>query len=147
MSERDKARKLADSLDLMALGSSFITVKGVDVLHAAAARLKDQAETIERLEAKYDELKEINHITVRDGNRELKRLQSIVDKLSKTADGVPVVLGIKVYQRDATGFVQGYDVGQNRARDDSSRPSEAYLVFNQNCYSTREAAEAGKDGD
>ncbi len=49
MSERDEARKLADSLDLMALGSSFITVGGVNVLHAVAARLKDQAEEIERL--------------------------------------------------------------------------------------------------
>ncbi len=58
---------------------------------------------IERLQAKYDELKEINHITVRDGNRELKRLEADIqyalDRLSCEADQGP---GLRVLIDEAT---------------------------------------------
>ncbi len=70
--------------------------------------------------------------------------EAIVAKLPKTADGVPIVPGMKVYQTDPTGYVQGYDVGVNQAADDSSWPSPAYLTYSQ-CYSTREAAEAAAE--
>ena len=72
--------------------------------------------------------------------KEIDRLQAIVDELETTADNVPVVRGMKVYQYDPCGYLQSYDVGRNSAMDDSSMPSPAYLVFNL-CYSTREEAE------
>lgn len=69
------------------------------------------------------------------------RLRAIVDKLPKTADGVPVVPGMKVYCQDPTGYIQGYDVGANSAMTDSSIPSPGYLQYNWFCYSTHEACE------
>jgi len=74
--------------------------------------------------------------------KKAESLQAVVDKLPKTADGVAVVPGMKVYQFDPTGYLQSYDVGTNQARDDSSHPSPAYLVFNHACYSTEAAARA-----
>ena len=74
---------------------------------------------------------------------ELERLRAIVANVDKTADRVPVVRGMKVYQRTPAGDIGSYDVGANSAMDDSSCPSSAYLVYCR-CYSTREAAEAEK---
>ncbi len=69
---------------------------------------------------------------------ERDRLQTIVDKLPKTADGVPVVPGIKVWHRDYLGVVTE-EAGVWKP------PFPGLLVC---CYSTREAAEAAaKDKD
>ena len=85
--------------------------------------------------------------------KEIKRLlaervadKATIAKLPHTADGVAVVSGIKVYERDPTGYIQGYDVGTNMASDDSSCPSGAYLMYSH-CYSTREAAEEERQDD
>lgn len=73
---------------------------------------------------------------------ENKRLQAIVDKLPKTADGVPVAPGDKVYRageytsaqltiaRDLPEYNGGWQDGRVRI---------------ENCYSTREAAQAALD--
>ncbi len=74
----------------------------------------------------------------------VKSLQAEVDKFPKTADDVPVVPGMKVYRFDPAGYLQGYDVGTNKASDDSSLPSPVYLMFNHNCYSTEAAARAAR---
>lgn len=74
---------------------------------------------------------------------EILRLRAIVDKLNETADHVKVVPGMKVYRADPTGYIQGYDVGTNRATDDSSVPCLTHLIYSQ-CYSTREVAEAAQ---
>ncbi len=76
---------------------------------------------------------------------EIESLQAEVDKFPKTADDVPVVPGMKVYRFDPAGYLQGYDVGTNKASDDSSLPSPVYLMFNHNCYSTEAAARAGAE--
>ena len=66
---------------------------------------------------------------------ELERLRAIVDKLPKTADGVPVVPGL-----DNVWVKNGPNV----------RPSESMTTWRllqvrrSYCYSTREAAEAAK---
>jgi hypothetical protein len=98
---------------------------------------REQAEEIARLEDLFA-----------DSKKRIVVLQDIVDKLPQTADGVPVVPGMKVYAKDPTGYIQGYDVGTNSARTDSSIPEPTYLQYNWHCYSTREAAEAaGKDSN
>ncbi len=73
---------------------------------------------------------------------EIEQLRAIVGEMEKTADGVRVVRGMKVYSYDPVGYLQGYDVGGHSAMSDSSIPSPAYLLFSHNCYSTPEAAEA-----
>ena len=70
----------------------------------------------------------------------IAELEAIVEKLPKTADGVPVAPGMKVYDKD----FQGYDVTGLRAMDDSSMPSDAYLSWPR-VYSTLAAAEAAKE--
>ena len=72
----------------------------------------------------------------------VKELEAVVETLPVTADGVPVVPGMKVYDKD----LQGYDVVGLSARDDSSMPSDAYLTWRL-CFATlTAAAEAAKDG-
>ena len=70
---------------------------------------------------------------------EIERLRAIVDKLPKTADGVPLVPGMEVW--DLTAPPQG----------PLSTPVRIVTVFSnewyEHRYSTRKAAEsAGKDG-
>ena len=81
----------------------------------------------------------------REQAEEIERLRAIVEKLPQTADGMPVVPGMKVYQEDPSGCLQSYDVGGNSARTDDSIPTAAYLVFNHRCYSSLEAAEAARE--
>jgi hypothetical protein len=68
---------------------------------------------------------------------EIERLRAIVDQLPKTADGVPMLPGSKVWTW----------LGQNRAVREIDityvRPKGVY----KHCYSSREAAEAAKGGD
>lgn len=87
---------------------------------------------------------ELSRARMAEAADEIEGQQAIVAKLDKTGDGVPVVRGMKVYQRTPAGDIGSYDVGTNSARDDSSCPSPAYLVFAL-CYSTREAAEAAAE--
>lgn len=70
---------------------------------------------------------------------EIERLRAIVERLPKTADGVPVTPGMAYWfeYMDTPG-----EFGQLHA-------SEIYncngdVVFNTYCYSTREAAEAAR---
>jgi len=61
---------------------------------------------------------------------EVHRLQAIVDKLPKTADGVPVVPGDIAYTTDGRSM-----------RINTS--ASGHVI--SDCYSTREAAEAAKE--
>ena len=80
-----------------------------------------------------------------EGERE--RLQAIVDKLPKTADGVPAVPGMRVFRHvwPTTLGEQVLEVdGQNRVRLDG----QPYMYDAGDVSSTREAAEApGVDDD
>ena len=76
---------------------------------------------------------------------ECEQLRATVGEMEKTADGVLVVRGMKVYQFDPVGYLQSYDVGGHSAMDDSSMPSPAYLIFNHSCYSTPEVARAAAE--
>lgn len=77
---------------------------------------------------------------------EIRRLQAIVAKLPKTADGVPVVPGMEVHELYPSGelfrlevwwagiHAYGFRFGQHNTQYDY-----------RNCYSTREAAGAAGD--
>ena len=77
------------------------------------------------------------------------RLRAIVDKLPKTADGVPVVPGMEVWAKKnpSDSTVQSFIVCQDSvwaSRFGGMSRAGAWLI--SKCYSTREAAEAaGKD--
>ncbi|MFA5056536.1 MAG: hypothetical protein WC485_00345 [Opitutaceae bacterium] len=74
---------------------------------------------------------------------EIRRLREIVERLPKTADGVPIIRGNKYYYVDPTGYVQSLDYGAVYFRTDSSIPDIVYSS-GERTYSTREAAEAAK---
>jgi hypothetical protein len=87
---------------------------------------------------------------------EIQRLRDIIDKLPKTADGVPVVPGMKVYVPAAVAGYWGQKPGKAVEFMVDWIHSEAmpiHLVFIQGqtyqilasrCYSTRQAAEEAK---
>ena len=82
--------------------------------------------------------------------REIARLQAIVDRLPKTADGVPVMPGDDVWVGPSSPhccFVNGIMPG-DVVRLDFHGHSYATVVGKKDTYSTREAAEAagGNDG-
>ena len=60
-----------------------------------------------------------------------------------TKDGKPYGNGSKVFYIDATGYIQGLDVGLC-FRTDSSVPSQVYHPYP--VYSSHEAAEVAKEG-
>jgi hypothetical protein len=66
---------------------------------------------------------------------ERDRLQAIVDRLPKTADGVPVVPGQFIYASD------GKAVMMLRYAENDGR-----MAYPEVCYSTREAAVAAREG-
>ena len=65
--------------------------------------------------------------------RECERLQTIVDRLPKTADGVPVVPGQFIYSSDGRAMMM-LTYAQH----------EGHMAYPDVCYSTREAAEAAR---
>ena len=100
----------------------------------------DEAEAkIERLRADYQEAHRVQEHRHAD---EIERLRAIVDKLPKTADGVPVVPGMKLF------FLCPFE---NRITSDQvfqDRPEVGGMTIEvSNCYSTREAAEAAGGDD
>ena len=82
---------------------------------------------------------------------QLARLQAIVDKLPKTADGVPVVPGMRLYPLhpiDLEAHIEDYGTVTVALWDENSGVHliHGYDSFRVgNCYSTKEAAEAGED--
>lgn len=76
---------------------------------------------------------------------EVSRLQAIVDKVPKTADGVPLAI-----DTDGTMVVWGQD-GRHMRATVSASDADGFAEYElSECYSTREAAEAAakrKDGD
>lgn len=65
---------------------------------------------------------------------EIERLQAIVDRLPKTADGSPILPGQVVYHRDRRGKI----------RPETMVLASPFPHLLKCCYSTREAAEAAK---
>lgn len=75
----------------------------------------------------------------------MEELEAVVDEYPKTADGIRIVRGMKVYAFDPGGdYLQGYDVHGMSLYDDSSYPSRSYIPF-VSCYSSREAAEQARE--
>lgn len=76
---------------------------------------------------------------------EIKRLQAIVAKLPKTADGVPVVPGIDVWvthqERHEPYKCTVFAVGNTALKVEVSETHKRTWVWQSACYSTREAAE------
>lgn len=73
---------------------------------------------------------------------EIARLRAIVDKLPKTADGVPVVPWMRLFVPEFEGGVSEISVvGTWEKRSTSSLPLPVYHG-ERACYSTRSAAEA-----
>ena len=79
---------------------------------------------------------------------ELERLRAIVDKLPRTADGVPVVPGMEVYYPIRSGTRQG-EILQQWVNDslDVTPCRSTNRVAIYSWYSTREAAEAAGGDD
>ena len=81
--------------------------------------------------------------------QDIKRLQAIVDKLPKTADGVPVVPDDLVYYLNANNTITECNV-QWRSEDGrywACRGIQGPPFRVEKCYSTRKAAEAGGDSE
>ena len=77
-----------------------------------------------------------------DAAVEIGRLRAIVDKLPKTANGVPVVPGMKLWDANVSLAPYGpIDVVMAGNDGDYYQPHEWDW---DNCYSTKEAAEAAK---
>lgn len=92
---------------------------------------------------------------------ELDRLHAIVERLPKTADGVPVVPGMKVYAIGRHGDIEFFIVASSHQWDrmnqlmasdytafavnESGEPIRSFSADVDCCYSTREAALAAKD--
>lgn len=82
--------------------------------------------------------------------RQIAALKAIVDKLPRTADGVPITPGMEVWQIDPSGFINA-PPGSDSS-DQNPRPWSCKFKMEGNCfwvvslpvYSTREAAEAAK---
>lgn len=78
--------------------------------------------------------------------QEIARLRSIVDKLPKTADGVPVVPGMELFFSDHSGNGSVAEcrtcfAWEKRKHTNSAGPYPEY-VQERTCFTTREAAEA-----
>jgi hypothetical protein len=71
---------------------------------------------------------------------EVDRLKAIIDRFPKTMDGVVITPGMKVYDVQPGGYIQGVDVKYFEAQTDASIPEPVYYL--PGCYSTHEAAEA-----
>ena len=121
----------------------------IEVLEAAIEKLEAEVERLKRLTATYvaDAGANIDKLEA-----EVERLQAIVDKLPKTADGVPVVPGMNCYFRShPLGMIHKdagiVSVGRSRdgesyevfLRDDNG--DEWWAILPEEVFSTREAAE------
>jgi len=73
-----------------------------------------------------------------DAADEIERLQAIIDKLPKTADGVPVVPGMTVYYRGMGGVVQT----TNEMCVNAIKAANGFILNPSGCYSTQVAADA-----
>lgn len=80
---------------------------------------------------------------LRVARTEIARLQGIVDKLPKTADGVPMVLG-ETYYVSPGGWAITIAVLEDKWVKPRERIDRCLWWTPQDCYSTREAAEAAK---
>ena len=85
---------------------------------------------------------------IREAVAELERLQAIVDRLPKTADGVPMALGQTVFTLRSDGVIRGRQVIE--ITDDWIGVQVGALVGTRGSarpeiiYSTREAAEKAR---
>jgi hypothetical protein len=87
----------------------------------------------------------------------IAELEAVVDKLPKTADGVPVTCGDTVYcwaggEASPDEAVYPLEVQQSRGillvgRLGGYRSISNYQALDSRCYSTRAAAEAAKGGE
>jgi hypothetical protein len=77
--------------------------------------------------------------------KRIERLQAIVNRLPKTADGVPITLGDDLWSNDSRGTFE-WCVTEIHTHDVCGKFHGAPCVFEQygNCYSTREAAEKAR---
>ena len=87
------------------------------------------------------------HDTLPCAKKEIERLQAVVDKLPKTADGVPAVLGMTLYYLHGCGgihsdVIAGFTIC---SADPESSIWQGGEMDAEDCYSTREAAEKGGD--
>ena len=75
----------------------------------------------------------------------VNEMQAVVARLPKTADGVPVEEGMKVFRMDRFDVCRRYEIGGPMIFRDMSRVLYAVSTF----YSTEEAAKAAslKDGE
>lgn len=145
-------------------GTGFTCAAGIGTCSVCTAR------RIERLVANINRLQD----TVRQAKRRADRLQAVVDKVERTADGVPIVIGMTVWVRADCCPAEELEPLRHRVdepvrmfvtyigsdeNDEHSpgvggtlqtpdgRPTNAVdLVDVGDCYSTKEAAEA-KGGD
>jgi len=107
---------------------------------------------IERLRAQHRHCEHCGGTWLDDGVnagcycREIERLRAIVDRLPKTADGMPITPGMKVwFQRSRN---HGWEVTAELVGGywDTFKDWHCIDFDGQRCFSTREAAEAARAG-
>ena len=83
---------------------------------------------------------------------EIERLQAIVKKLPKTADGVQISFGDELYCIDSQTQWTGYFTVRGAILEHVDRNEEWLIItdcdherWSTDCYSTREAAEKARD--
>ena len=102
--------------------------------------------SVEELEAWVDEAASFRYgAGMKEFARRLAAMQSIVERLPKTAEGVVVLPGDTLYKPHHDGYVEEYSVGRSwEKQDTTSRPLPAY-VYERWCYSSWEAAQAARN--
>ncbi len=79
--------------------------------------------------------------------RSYRQLRNIVDKLPETADGVPIVPGMRVFYCGQCGITDTCAVAVEETRIRGTGYGERYLghiISADQCYSTREAESRGR---
>lgn len=105
-------------------------------------RLRDLADRNETARWQEDEYSAIDEL--REAAAEIERLQAIVSRLPRTADGMPIAPGMKLWTvfdgSDVTvnWFCRGHGTGVWLMDTDRGNRTES------ECYSTREAAEKAR---
>ena len=168
--ERDRLQKSSDEFAGLWADNSEAAGKAAKRVADLGAELLRVRTTAHGAAHALDAVGQVLGIDVSDRNasrvqREVEYLKAIVDKLPKTADGVPVTLGMVVYC-DMSGrpgwSSAGYtvvagEVGCENGEwcskmcgclsESESRPVSWAFERVSECYSTREAAEAAAKGN
>jgi len=139
-------KQLKDQVQHMTRCDGAMTTLANDAAELAALRAQADADraTIERLEKiveRLEEEKRIRTIHMRVEEMTIEQLREVVRRLPLTADGVVVLPNMDVFILAPDGTIFEARTHRNHAVSENSEWYETSV-----CYSTREAADAAKEG-